>query len=97
MEQKAFDLLEKMYVEMQEIKSNMATKQDLAKVEDKVDKLEQTLILFENKTDANQKALFDGYTQTYEKLSTLEVKIERIEQKIEKQDVEIRVIKSAAK
>lgn len=90
MEEKVFDLLEKMYAdlsgkidgmskEMQELKGNMAAKQDIVRLE--------------NRMDTKHKALFDVYKQTYEKLTALEIKFDEIDKKVEKQDVEIRVIK----
>lgn len=97
MDDKVFSLLEKMYVDLsgkidnmdkkiQGIKSEMATKDDLIKIE-------QKLVTMEDKMDINHKALFDGYKQTYEKLTILEKKVDEIDKKVEKQDVEIRVIK----
>ena len=67
--------------EMQEVKENMATKQDIVRLEDKM--------------DTNHKALYDGYKLTYEKLTMLEEKVNEIDKKVERQDVEIRVIKGA--
>ena len=64
-----------------EMKENMATKHDIIRLEDKM--------------DTNHKALYDGYKQTYEKLTILENKVNEIDNKVEKQDVEIRVIKGA--
>ena len=69
--------------------ANMATKDDL-------NRLEQKLIRLENKVDVNHKALFDGYIQSYEKLEELERKVERIEKVVDRHDIEIRVIKAAA-
>lgn len=74
--------------EMQEVKENMATKDDLAKTN-------QSIARLENKMDTNHKALYDGYKQTYEKLTILEEKVDEIDKKVERQDVEIRVIKGA--
>lgn len=88
MEEKMFELMEKMYIEMQDMKSNMATKDDLARVE-------LGLVRLEDKMDKNQKALYDGYQLTYEKLESLEAKVDRIEEHVGKHDVEIRVIKNA--
>ena len=81
MEEKIFELIEKMYIDMQEMKTNMATKQDIARLE--------------NKMDQNDKALFDGYKVNYEKLESLEEKVDRLEKNVQSQDVEIRVIKNA--
>ena len=64
-----FKFMTKMYSEMQEMKENMGTKNDL-------DKTNQFIVRLENKVDKNHKALYDGYKQTYEKLTILENKID---------------------
>lgn len=92
MDEKVFELLEKMYVEMQEMKSNMATKDDLFNVERG---LKLDLVRLENKMDQNHKALYDGYKLTYEKLESLEEKVNEIDKKVDRHDVEIRVIRNA--
>ena len=83
-----FEFMTKMYGEMQEIKENMATKDNLAKTN-------QSIVRLEDKMDMNHKALYDGYKLTYEKLTMLEEKVNEIDKKVERQDVEIRVIKGA--
>lgn len=92
MEGKIFELLEKMYDEVQEIKTNMATKEDLSKVEKG---LKDDIVRFENKMNNNNKALYDGYKLNYEKLGILKEKIYEIDEEIEKQSVEIKVIKNS--
>lgn len=97
MEEKIYDLLEKMYIDltskmdnmnndlsgrMDKIESTMATKHDIVRLEDKMDK--------------NFKALYDGYSLTYEKVSSLEDKIDIIDKKVDNHDVEIKVIKRVA-
>lgn len=69
-------------------------------MDSKMDKLEAHALIIENKLDNNSKALFDGYNQVYEKLQEhdkrfdgLESKIDNTNSKVEKQEVEIRVIK----
>lgn len=64
MEDKVFDLLEKMYIEMQEMKINMATKQDIVRIE--------------NKMDTNHKALYDGYKQSIEGITEVNEKLDRL-------------------
>lgn len=64
MEDKVFDLLEKMYIEMQEMKSTMATKQDIVETR-------QDIVSLENKMDTNHKALYDGYKQSIEGIMEL--------------------------
>jgi len=61
----------------------------------KVGSLQKDVLRIENKLDTDSKALFDGYSQTYEKLGVIEAKVDAISSKVEKQDVEIRVIKGA--
>ncbi|WP_416198794.1 MAG: Chromosome partition protein Smc [Sporanaerobacter sp.] len=73
-----FEFMTNMYSEMQEMKENMATKDDLAKTNRSIGRLE-------DKMDANHKALYDGY-----KLTVLEKKVDEIDNKVEKQDAEIR-------
>ncbi|MEM5816608.1 MAG: hypothetical protein AAGU16_01920 [Desulfitobacterium hafniense] len=90
MDDKMFDLLEKMYIEMQELKQDMATKQDISNMATR-----QDIVRLEDKMDINFKALYDGYTLTYEKLSALEDKVDKLSIKVENQNVEIKVIKAA--
>jgi hypothetical protein len=54
------------------------------------------IVRIEDKLEDNSKVLFDGYKQTYEKLTDIEKKVVEISDKIQKQDVEIRVIKNVS-
>ena len=83
-----FEFMTKMYSEMQEMRKNMATKNDLAKTN-------QAIVGLENKIDVNNKALYDGYKLTYETLTALKNKVNEIDAKIDKHDIEIKVIKKA--
>lgn len=106
MEDKMFELLEMLYTEVQDIKSNMATKDELLKMATKEDLLKMAskedlqglrhdFVRLENKMDSNHKALYDGYRLTYEKLEVLQEEVDEINEKIEKQDFEFRVIRTA--
>lgn len=97
MDDKIFDLLEKLYIEVQEMKQVMATKDDIKDMATKADiaEVKQSIVRLEDKVDTNHKALYDGYKLTYEKLTTLEDKVDKLDKKVEQQDVEIRVIKEA--
>ena len=88
MEDKLFELMSKMY-------SDITAKLDAMdkKLDSKADK--NDVIQLENKIYNDSRALFDGYKQTYEKLGLLENKVDEILLKVEKQDVEIRVIKGS--
>ncbi|AHM58148.1 hypothetical protein EAL2_808p06450 (plasmid) [Peptoclostridium acidaminophilum DSM 3953] len=88
---KLFELMEKMYGEMQamsarleseihEIKANMATKQDIARLEDKM--------------DDNDKALYDGYTQTYEGICEVRENLEILTDRVENQEIKLQILKA---
>lgn len=80
-----FELITKMYSEfttkmdtihseMQDMKSNMATKDDIAKVESKVDKLS---IKVEQDIEPKIQSLFDGYSAHTEQLNRIEDEVAR--------------------
>jgi len=88
-EDKIFELINKMYSDINSKFDEINKKLDL-----KSDK--NDIIRIEDKLENNSKALFDGYKQAYEKLKVIDNKLEDISTKVEKQDVEIRVIKNVA-
>ena len=90
MDEKIFELLEKMYIEMQNMKSDMTIKEDLSIAKQE---LKHDIVRIENKMDKSDKALFDGYKLTYEKLVTLENKLDVVDENVIKHDVDIRYIK----
>jgi len=110
MEDKIFDLMGKMYTEMNSKFDEMNSKFDemdskfdginsrFDEINKKLDKKadKDDIVRLEDKLENKTKALFDGYTQTYEKLTDIEKRLEIISNKVEKQDIEIRVIKNIA-
>ncbi len=83
MDDKLFELIEKMYSEMQN---------GFTEVRGEIKNLNHSVIKLENKVDNNLKALYDGYNQNTEKLCMLEYKINDLSNKVERQELEIRVI-----
>lgn len=83
-----FEFMTKMYSEMQE-----GFKQVNSKVDSIENEVKKTNTKIDHEVIPKIDALFDGYKQTFEKLTTLEKKVDKIDKKVEKQDVEIRVIK----
>ena len=97
MDDKVFELMEKMYSDlnskmdsmnsrmdsmnsrMNSMEINMATKQDMVKLEDKM--------------DTNHKVLHDGYKQTYEKLTDVDGKLDRQEEILKGHDLQIKVMR----
>jgi peptidoglycan hydrolase CwlO-like protein len=87
MDEKTFEYLEKILTEVQGVKQEIHNvKNQVTKIENQVTKIE---VDHGNKLDA----LLDGYKQTYEKLEEHDKRFNEIEQKIESQDVEIKVLK----
>ena len=98
MEDKTFELMTKMYGEFTEFKKDMYEfKQDMYEFKQEMygfkKEMKNDIIRLENKLDSTSKALFDGYIQTVERLNALEQKVDAISAKVEKQDIEIKVIK----
>ncbi|WZL73690.1 hypothetical protein QBE52_02840 [Clostridiaceae bacterium 35-E11] len=88
MDGKVFALLEKMYSEMQT---------GFSKTNDRLDKIENKILKIDSKLDneMNSKieSLFDGYKQNTEINQRIETKLDDLTNKVERQEVEIRVIK----
>lgn len=104
MEDKLFELMTKMYSDINSKMDAMDKKLEVMdekllvmdkKLDNKADK--QDIVHIENKLDSDSKALYDGYKQTYEKLTAVEKKVNDIAVEVEKQDVEITVIKGGKK
>ncbi len=57
-----------------------------------VTSVKKNVVVLENKMDLNHKALFDGYKLTYEKVCRLETIVEDAVDKIQKQEVKMKVI-----
>lgn len=90
LEDKAFELLTQMYADFtsqfKEVKSDIRTlKSDIAKIGVKL----------ENDTDKKLGILLETKDDTNIRLEDIEKKLDIISSKVEKQDVEIRVIKGA--
>ena len=79
-----FDLMSKIYGELTEFRTE---------TNERFDRIENDIVRIENKLDTNSKALFDGYNQTYEKVVAVEKAVNELSSKVEKQEVEIKVIK----
>lgn len=80
MDDKTFELIEKMYSEMTEQFNKINSKLD-----EKADK--KDIIRFENDLKPKVETALEGYTVVYEKLNTLESKVDNINSKVDKQEV----------
>ena len=91
MEDKIFELMTKLYGEFSEFKKEISEFRKETKSD--IKSLKSDVVMLENKLDT----ALDGYKLTFEKLTVLENKIDDISAKVEKQDVEITVIKGGKK
>ena len=86
MEDKAFELLTKLYSEFTDFRKEVNEKLD-----QKADKSDIARI--EHEHGSKLEAALDGYKQTYEKLETVESKLDALSEKVDRHDIKIQVIK----
>lgn len=85
-EGKIFDLLEKIYLELQETKAVMATKDELADIKstmatkDELRKVTNIVLKIEHDHGKKLNVLFDGYTLLSEKLDRIEDEVSKHEE-----------------
>ncbi|HEX9059550.1 MAG TPA: hypothetical protein VF941_05165 [Clostridia bacterium] len=88
MDDRMFELMTKMYSEIQEMKADLKeTKSDVKKIYSKI----------ENDIEPKLEALFDGYKQTFELGKQNSKRLDEIADKVSKQEVEIKVIQGGRK
>nr|WP_026073929.1 hypothetical protein [Acetivibrio cellulolyticus] len=100
MEDKMFELMTKMYSDMTTKFDAMDNKIDSISTEIKdiksdIKGIKGDIVRIENKLDSNSKALFDGYNQVYDKVVVVEKAVNDLSLKVEKQEVEVKVIKGS--
>jgi hypothetical protein len=98
MEDNLFDFMSKLYSEFSSFKAEVNSKLDNIQVGQQ--KIGNDVTEFEIILKDNSKTLFDGYRQTYEEVmdvknavNEISRKVDRLSDKIDKQEVEIKVIK----
>lgn len=97
MEDKTFELLSQMYSEFTGKFNNLESRFD--NLEGKFDKLEnrQTKVelVIENDIKPTLQALLEGYHMVYEKQQEHDSRFDSIESKLERHDMEIKLVKAA--
>lgn len=78
MDEKVFELMEKMYLEMQSMKDAMNV--GFNDVNNRLDKVEQTVIRIENDHGQKLTVLMDGYKQNSDKLDPIEKEVNKHEE-----------------
>ena len=90
--EKLFELMEKMYSEMKQGFTKVDTRLD--GMDSRLSNVEKTVTKIEVEQGKKLQALFDGYKQNTDILERLENKVDEIEQKVQTQEVEVRVLKN---
>ncbi len=93
MDERLFELIEKMYSEMQQGFKRVNEK--FIGIDEKLNKLDKGQTALEDRLENTRKTLFDGYKQNAEGIQRIESKLDELTAKVVKQEVEIRVIKGA--
>ncbi len=93
MEEKMFDLMSNIYGELSQFRNE--TDKRLNSLENSMNRMVGNMVCLENKLDNNSKVLFDGYKQTYEEVKELKFEVKDLSSKLDKQEVEIKVIKGS--
>ncbi len=80
---------EKMESEMHEMKENMATKDDVDKINSRLDSVEQSIVKLENKMDNKLSALFDAREVGIDKETEISTGLQRVESKVDKLELKV--------
>ena len=89
MEDKSFELIEKLYTEMQKGFNNLG-----AEIKEVRQEVVKTNIYIEQKIEPKLSVLFDGNTQTNDKLDRIENTVNSLVEKVENQELEIKVVRN---
>ncbi len=102
MEDKTFELLEKMYSDFTGLKKDMTKFRQ--ETNTRLDKVEGHITRIENEHGKKLDALFDGYKQTYEKLQDhdkrfddVEGKLDNLSIRVTSHDLKLEVLKGGRK
>jgi chromosome segregation ATPase len=72
-------------------------KEDVNILKDDVKNLKSDVVRIETKLDEKTKALYDGYVLNHEKLEVIEIKIDKLTDKVDRHDIKIQVIEGSKK
>ncbi|NMA35110.1 MAG: hypothetical protein GX940_11295 [Clostridiaceae bacterium] len=95
MEDKAFDLLTRLYGELTEFRQDMNAFRKTT--EEDIQSLKNEVLQIEQEHGTRLEALLDGYKQTYEKLELVEQKLDALSESVEQNDIKIKVIEGGRK
>ncbi len=94
MEDKTFELVEKLYNRMEEgfkeIRSEMATKADLTRIQTE---LKQDMARMEYKFDNKIDILFDAVQSNTEAINSLRSEMKKLETKVDAHEIKLKIVK----
>ncbi|QCX32442.1 hypothetical protein FDN13_01305 [Caloramator sp. E03] len=93
--EKLFELMTKMYSELQSTKTEMQN--GFKEVKERLEKVENAVTGLEYELKETKKALYDGYAQNTESIKRIEIKLDEISEKVDKHDIKIQVIEGGKK
>lgn len=99
MEDKTFELIEKMYSEFVQFRQETNEQFDgingkLNGVDSRLDKVEGSIIRIENDHGRKLDVLLDGYKQNSEDIGEINHKLDRLTDSVENQEIRLQVLKS---
>lgn len=95
MEDKTFDLLSKMYGEFTDFRKEVNNEFKVTNSD--IRSLKNDILRIEQNHGSNLEILFDGYRQVYDKLETVEKKVDDLSDKVDRHDIRIQVIEGGRK
>lgn len=100
MEDKTFELLEKMYSEIIQFKQETNERFDgingrLDGIDGRLDRVEGRIINIENDHGQKLNALLDGYKQNSEAITEGNYKLDKLTDRVENQEIKLQILKSA--
>ena len=95
MEDKTFDLLSKMYGEFTEFRKEVNNEFKVTNSD--IRSLKNDILRIEQNHGSKLEILFDGYRQVYDKLETVEKKVDELSDKVDRHDIRIQVIEGGRK
>ncbi len=95
MEDKTFDLLSKMYGEFTDFRKEVNNEFKVTNSD--IRSLKNDILRIEQNHGSKLEILFDGYRQVYDKLETVEKKVDDLSDKVDRHDIRIQVIEGGRK
>lgn len=91
MDEKSFELIEKLYIEMQGMRSEMQT--GFIQVDRELQNVRQDIVRIENNHGSKLDALFDGYKANTEAIQDIKCEVQALKKEVETHEVKLKIVK----